>query len=205
METLFAWYNVIFIVPLLIACVLVVGAGFGVAGDFDADVDVDVDADADIDADIEESLFIKALSIFGVGKCPLSIVVLSALLIFGGAGIILNQIFAPLLAPISVGGAVVAMLVLTRLVAMIVSKLMPRTETYAINSAHIEGLTGKLILKTTTNFGEAHVRDHHGGLHKIKCRTYQGELAKGTPVLVVEKKDDGFFYVEKDPQTEEGK
>jgi hypothetical protein len=192
-EELFAWYNLIFFLPIIISIALVFGAGFGVDGDID-----DADVDADIDA--ETPVFLKALSIIGIGRCPLSIVILSALLIFGGSGIVLNQFFAPWLPIASVGGAFFSMLFFTRIVATLIGKIMPGTETYVVSKDHLVGVAGKLVMNTSTDFGMAHVRDHHGGLHKIQCKTYKGELASGTDILVVDRKED-VFYVEKDPQT----
>jgi hypothetical protein len=199
MQQLFAWYNLVFIIPIVIGVILIFSAGMGVDGDIDADADADVDADGDVE---EAPVILKALTIIGIGRCPLSIVILSALLIFGGTGLILNQIFAPLLAFVSVIGAFFSMLFFTRLLATIISKLMPTTETYVVGGDHLVGLAGKIVLKTTTEFGQAHVFDHHGGLHKVQCRTYQGELPVDSDILIVDRKGD-IFYVDKDPGTEE--
>ena len=197
MAELLAWYNVIFYIPILVSMVLVFGAGFGV-GDVEMDADADIDADAEVDVG-HESAFLKALTIVGIGRCPLSIVILTALLIFGCSGIILNQFFAPLLAIVSVVGAFFSMLFFTRLIATLISKIMPGTETYVIHHDHLVGVAGKLVMNTTTEFGMAHVHDHYGGLHKIQCKTYKGELPSGTDILVVDRQDD-IFFVDTDPQ-----
>jgi membrane-bound ClpP family serine protease len=203
-EELFAWYNLIFYIPILISIILVFSAaGFGADADIDADtpdVEFDADAEAEVDGDVDEvPIILRALSIIGIGRCPLSVVLLTAFLIFGGTGLILNQIFAPFLAFVSVIGAFFSMLFFTRIIAIGISKLMPGTETYVVTNDHLVGLAGELIMKTSTQFGMAHVYDHHGGLHKIQCKTYKGELPSGTHVLIVDRKED-VFLVEKDPQ-----
>jgi membrane-bound ClpP family serine protease len=207
MERLFAWYYLIFEIPLIVGIILVIGAGYGMSSDTDVEVDADVDAEAEAEIDgdgIEDSMVIKVLSVLGVGKCPLSIVVMSASLVFGGTGLILNELVqTKWLVPISIGGAFFSMVFFTRLLASIVSKIIPGTSTSVVSKYHLDGTTGKAVTKITTKFGMAHVLDQHATLHKIKCRTYSGELALGTPILVVEHKTDGFFYVEKDPQQEE--
>jgi len=191
MAELLAWYNVIFYVPLLIGICFIAVAGLG-GGDADADVDADVDADAD--ADFEDGLVGRALSILGIGKCPLSIVVMTSLMIFGGSGLILNRLVLPFFSLI---GAFIVTLVLTRLVATTIGRIMPSTETYTVGPEHIMGLSGTVVIRVTTDFGQVHVVDHLNTLHKLKCKTFPDapSIPSGERALVVDYQD-GFYLVE---------
>lgn len=200
-EQFFAWYNVIFYVSILLGVAFVFVSAMGV--DAGADIDVDADGSLDLEQEIDghgEGALSKVLSLFGVGRCPLSIVMFSALLIFGGTGVILNSIFAPALAIISIIGATAAMLFLTRILAVTVSSLMPNTETYTTEPDHFIGLTAKVVLTVTEEFGQIHVRDHQGSLHKLNARAYEGVVHPASErVLVVEHKDN-VFYVDHNPK-----
>jgi hypothetical protein len=97
-QEVLAWYNVIFYVAIIMGMAFVLVSAMGLGADGDADLDVDGDGELDMEVETdghgESDVFQKVLSLFGVGRCPLSIVIFSALLIFGGTGVILNFIFA---------------------------------------------------------------------------------------------------------------
>lgn len=185
----FAWYSVIFYAPILIGMVLI----FATIAGFGGDADIDADADHDIESD---SWSLKALSLFGVGRCPISVILFTGLLIFGGTGIILNYIFAPAFAIVSVIGAFLITLFSVRFVAIAVSKIMPSTETYAVESEDLVGLSGVVVITVTSDFGQIHVKDNNGGLHRLNAKTYDSKttFAPDTKVLVAEYKD-GFYYI----------
>ena len=192
-QDVFAWYSVIFYAPILIGMVLIFASLAGFGGDTDIDADADLEADHDIESD---SWTLKALSLFGVGRCPISIILFTGLLIFGGTGIILNYIFAPTFAILSVIGALLITLVSVRFVAITVSKIMPSTETYALEAEDLVGMVGVVVIKVNNTFGQVHVRDTNGGLHRLDAKTYDSETVfeSGTSVLVSEYKD-GCYYV----------
>lgn len=195
MIEVFAWYNVIFYVSIVMGMSFVIVSILGLGADGDADIDTETESDSFG----ENEAFQKVLSLFGFGRCPLSIVVFSALLIFGGSGVILNLTFAPTFAWISVVGAALVTLLLTRIVAVTVSSFMPNTETYAIEPDHLIGNTGTVVIKVNESFGKVTVRDHHGSLHTLDARSYKGSFPIGKRVLVVEFKDK-TFYVDEAPQ-----
>jgi len=197
MNEFFAWHNLIFYISLLIGILLIFVSTMGV-GDADADVDHDIGVNTDTD------LFIRVLSVLGVGKCPLSIIMFSFFLIFGGAGIMLNVIIPPAIALVSVAGAGFAALTLIKIVATTVAKLMPNTESYNVDKESLKGSYAEVTMKVSSDFGICHVKDKYGSLHKINARSYQkdGEEEKtfpvGMEVLIIDRKDD-VYYVE-DPQ-----
>ena len=145
-EWFFAWYNLIFIVPFLLALLYVgvyavSGLTFGDADvdhDIDADADahfetdahVDADADADADGHLETDAHIDAdadthvevhgeagtvahgsvlagmMSLLGVGRVPLSILLMVLLITWGVIGFVTNYVLYG-----KVGSEVVAALI----------------------------------------------------------------------------------------------
>lgn len=197
-QEMLVWYNVLFYVALIIGVAFVLVGIMGV--DFGGP-DADFDMDAEVDGNVEhEGAFTKALSVLGLGRCPLSIVMFSALLIFGGTGFVFNQFLAPTFAVVSVVLAFVAMVFGTGFVAKTVSRFMPQTETYAIEPDHLIGLTGRVHVTVSETFGQVLVRDHQGSLHTLNARAYKGTVHPvGKRVFVVEHKDR-VFYVDDNPQ-----
>lgn len=214
MAYLLAPQNLIFIISLVVGVVLVLGNAFGVMGhDADHDVDHDVDHDADHDQaggehdhdahhEHQERLFLKALTLLGIGKVPFSIVWMTAALVFGGAGIVLNTVLAPVLRVpwiygwISFAGALVVMVTVTGYFAGIVHRLMPTTETYAGKRSDLVGCCGTLVLATDEKRGLANVHDPRGNLHQITCRTMNGTtIPSGVAVTVVDYMKENNVYV----------
>lgn len=198
-QEIFAWYNVLFGLAILIGSVFVMASvwGMDVGGEMDADVDADADASGP-----DDGLVSKALHMMGLGKCPLSIMMFTASLIFGGTGFLLNVFFAPHAAWISVCGAFGAMFVLTRFVANTVASFMPRTESYGVVPEHFIGMTGKVYLTVSEKFGQLHVYDHYGSLHTLDVRSYKGAIhPAGSQVFIVEYNHaNNTFFVDVVPQ-----
>lgn len=215
MEQLLAWQNLIFYIPIAFGLLMVVGTAMGLGGDHDHDAGHDLDHDVDGDADhgldhdadaesevdkhvhvhadhTETNLLFKAFSVLGVGKVPLSIVLMISSLIFGGAGIIINSFLEPILTlpalygPVSIAASFALMVVTTGRLANLISRFMPSTETYRVSKDDLCGKIGTLTLPASTKTGWALVKDHEGNLHNIRCRTYKGELPKNSNILVVE-------------------
>jgi hypothetical protein len=204
---IFAWYNVLFGLSILIGVVFILASiwGMDIGGDMDVDADIDADADVDADAKVsgpDDSFVGKALALLGLGKCPLSIMMFTASLIFGGTGLLLNVFFAPGAAWISVLGAFGAMMIFTRFVSNTVALIIPRTESYGVVPEHFIGMTGKVYLTVSEKFGQIHIHDHHGSLHTLDVRAYPGAIYPvSTQVFVVEyNPETNTFFVEETPQ-----
>jgi hypothetical protein len=191
---IFAWYNILFELSILIGVVFILTSILGM--DFSDDMDVDVDTDVD------DGFVGKAITLLGLGKCPLSIILFTASLLFGGVGLLLNFFFAPGAAWISVLGAFVAMVVFTRFVANTVASVIPRTESYGIVPEHFIGMTGRVYLTVSEKFGQIHIHDHHGSLHTLDVRAYPDNIHTiGTQVFVVEyNSETNTFFVEEIPR-----
>jgi membrane protein implicated in regulation of membrane protease activity len=207
--TLFAWYNVIFYIPLMLGLLMVLGVILGI-GDMLHSVDVDghpevsLDHDADHGTDQDhgsdqdrESTTI--FSLLGFGRAPVLIVLMSMLLIFGGTGTIINLFLAPILKVasifvlISVGGAVVNMVALTGVIARIVARFMPTLETKSVTKQDLVGCEGSVVLDVDNTSGLIQVHKD-GDVFQVPCRSTK-PLSRGTPVLVMEYDDAQKVYV----------
>jgi hypothetical protein len=221
MDHLLAWQNIIFYIPLAVGLLLVFGSAFsGHVHEASAHHDVEHGVehgqggspkdggalDGSHGHDHDGAFFAKALSMFGVGRVPLTVVLMLVSLLFGGIGIIANTILssfglpASLYGPIAIAAAFVGMLALTRSAIKLLNRFMPTTETYRVSRHDFAGCTGTLLLPADTASGYAQVKDHEGNVHNIKCRTVQGTLPKGEAILVVKyEQDTQTFLVDTDP------
>lgn len=216
MDYLLSWQNLLFLIPIAAGLLLAIGTAMGFGGEAEHDVDADADADADTDADGDgdsdnDSVGDKALSLFGIGRVPLGIILMTAFLIFGCVGVASNAFLAPLLrAPVlyglvSLGVAFTAMVLLTGRVARLVSRLMPTTETYTVSKNDLVGVSGTLVLPATATSGLAQVYDHDKNLHQIICVSSEGDLPKGSEILVIDySAEKGVYTVVKNPAADAG-
>lgn len=202
MGNLLAWQNVIFYIPLAVGLLLILGSAFGVH-DHDAGHAHGHDGEVHDGAhhDGHGSLFERAFALLGVGRVPLTVLLMIASLYFGGLGIILNTLLssaglAPsFYGPISVVSAFMGMVVLSGATARLIHRLLPTSESYSISRHDFAGCSGTLLLPADSSSGYAQVKDREGNVHNIKCRTTMGALPKGTPILVVEYDEDTKVFV----------
>ena len=228
------WFNLIFVVPFALALAYLglytlSGWTFGEADvDADADADVDADAEVEVDADADAdaaadhdpdhdhdhdaahggggngSGWFVVLSWLGVGRVPLSILLMILLMCWGAIGFAVNsytraehpQVARPwvLSIPIALLGSVLV----TKLLAGAVGRYVPLNETYARRRHELLGSRGEVVLPVDRNFGMVAVRDARGERFQLSCRLESGDrtIAKGTPVtLVAYNADERLFYV----------
>lgn len=143
-----------------------------------------------------------ALAWVGVGRVPLSLVLMVLLLTWGFIGFVTNQFLRdstprvwmiPLVSlPVAAVGSVLATRTLTR--AM--SRLMPTEETYAKRRSDLLGEVGEAVYAIDERFGVAAVRDDRGTLHQVACRVEPGAMPvrKGSKVLLVSYDADRNIY-----------
>ena len=186
--------------------------------DHDLDADHDVDADHDLEAEHdahvavhhEPSFMLRALSVLGFGKVPVSILMTCLMVIFGSVGLICNGVFAHALpwswGPAlyfwpSLGIATMAGLTLTGTVARGLSRVMPTSETYAITPADRVGRIGVAVYALKEGeLGVVDVKDEGGTLHRVAAKPLQGEIPKGSEIIVVRYQREGDYYdVSKSP------
>jgi hypothetical protein len=235
LQWLLGWSNLIFLAPfavalMYLAAVVLTGVGLSDA-DVDADVDADADADADVDADADADTDVDAdsdadahgtdgesehdaqgsaagaaLAWLGVGRVPVSLIVIVLLLTWGAAGMIANLWLRPRVewaaARYSLPVAAPVSLLVTRAVVMLIGRYMPLNETSARPRGHLVGTVGEAIYAIDERFGMAGVRDAQGDLHQVACRVGEGvpPIGKGSRVkLVAYSAHDRMFFVTRDP------
>jgi hypothetical protein len=180
--------------------------------DVDADADADTDADADHDADTEHdadaggaSPIWAALSFLGVGRVPVSIVLMILLLSWGAIGFAANQLVREKVsetwqvAVVSVPLAAIASLLITSMTSRAINRFMPLNVTAAKRRHELLGSTGEVILPIDVKFGMASVRDSDSGdLYQVPCRLENtgDTIPKGARVkLVAYDARESLFYV----------
>jgi hypothetical protein len=205
--------------------------------DADADVDHDVDADHDVDSDADHdadsdsdhdaehdsdsesapstspSPAMLALSWLGIGKVPVSIVLMMLAMSWGFIGFVTNQAMSPrmtsaihsnnpaMVALVSVPLAGAGGLLITSVLSRIAARLLPKIETYALRRHELLGNVGKAIYEITPKFGMVSVRDEHGHMFDMPCRLERDGPAvpKGSSVrLTGYNAKENFFYVTTD-------
>lgn len=223
MAELFAWYNLIFVLPFIAAVAYTFASALGAASHGDHDIDHDIDHDVhhdfdhdhdlhhdlhhDVHHDVDHHLNLAEgfLSLLGFGKVPLAIVLQSFFLIWGFSGWASNRILSPILRiPVvyvwlSCGMALVSSVFLTGLIARLVSRIMPTTETYAPTKVSLVGKIGTAVFDISESSGTAQVHDDSGTIHQVSCRVkpQMPAIKKGSEVVVLSYHEDGdYYYVE---------
>lgn len=156
------------------------------ASDVEADIDHDVDADHDVDPDGGGSShdaagdgggpLKAALTWLGVGRVPLSILLMVLMLTWGATGFVVNQIARPSfahdwqVAVASLPAAALTALLVTRLVVRAIDRWIPLDETTARRRHDLLGLAGVAMYDVDDRFGMVSVRDDRGELHQVPCR-----------------------------------
>jgi hypothetical protein len=161
--------------------------------------------EADHDADV---FVLKALGWLGLGRVPLSIILMVLMLTWGAIGFLINYVLWPVMpvewmvALVSLPAAAMGSTAITRGVVRLLARYMPTTETSARPRAKLVPSRGEALYAIDHTFGLASVRTRDGDLFQVSCRTYEGRqpIAKGTPVLLVDydAQQEVFYVVEYD-------
>jgi membrane protein implicated in regulation of membrane protease activity len=195
-----AWQNLIFYIPLAAGLLMILGSAFTGHG-HDGGADHDAGHDHDQDHDGHHGVG-RMLELIGVGKVPLTLALMTALVLFGGLGIIMNVILGALgvspglIGPISLVAAAIYAVILSGQTAKLIARFLPTSESYHVTRQDFAGCTGTLLLPADESSGYAQVKDREGNVHNLKCRTVRGAtLAKGAPILIIEYDEATRTYV----------
>jgi hypothetical protein len=153
-------------------------------------------------AHVEVPLYRRALRALGVGRVPLSIVLMVFCFLWGFFGVATNWVLheVPLLGDIpwlvSVPAAFLGGTFLTGQFSSTLGRWMPSTETRVEGKAALVGRPGVALFHIDQTFGMAVVRDLRGNSHQVPCRTYPDGAAinQGATVLLVDYDAEGKFY-----------
>jgi hypothetical protein len=178
--------------------------------DHDADLSQDVHVDADTDTDASDTdahsspsaAFLSALNWIGVGRMPLSLVLMILMLSWGTLGIatMQTQHDKPMERSISLamGVAAVGSLLVTHFVGLILGRTVFATLNVSRRRHEILGSFGEALYPIDEKFGMVCGRDDRGELFQVPCRIERGKepIIKGASVqLVAYTATDGMFYV----------
>lgn len=222
---LLQWQNLVFLLPGVASIFyLVVLSITGVGGDADHDVCVEQDVDTDVDqdmgaehshdfgheGDMDQSVFVKMMSFLGIGRVPLSIIILTFCILWAFLGWASNLWLSRLGLPafmyfwMSLAIAFFGSAFLTKAIASIVHRWMPNTETYVTRKTDLVGKTGITKYPVTEGEGYALVTDNYGGSLEVSCRIERGQeiIPSGTKVVLKHYQSDcDVFIVCPDPLT----
>jgi len=213
------WQNLIFLLPMVAALAYTLlmawGLGFGehgieVAHDVNLDVGHDFDGGVEHDLDTDHDAgrlghtgpaastgaLARLLGLFGVGRVPLSILILSACFLWGAVGLALN-VWLGTANMLRVSGlAALAAVLGTRLLAEGLAALMPGEESYYSTREELVGLAGEVLYQVTPTSGAVRLRDPTGNLLDLDCRIQSGDCIQPAQRVVLEEYDsaaDVFF------------
>lgn len=178
-------------------------ADHDVDGDHDADTDQDADHDADSNGDRDASVpaHLAAIHWLGIGRVPLSLLLMLMLIAWGVVGFLTNAALASrgaLAALVSVPLAAAVSVLIAHLFVTVVDRYMPLCSTTARRRHALLGSVGEAIFPIDQRFGMVSVRDEMGDLYQVPCRveTSSEPVPKGSAVqLISYNARSGFFYV----------
>ena len=230
-DWLLGWWNLIFIVPLGLALAYLFaytlsGWTFG-EFDFEADADVDVEADVDLEADADVdaehdgprfavdadseasgsdprpgSVFMHVLSMLGVGRVPLSVILMVLLLAFGTIGFVGNQILRETLGAsgvfVSLPIATLVALAVTAGVSRGLAAVIP-VDTKVVHRRDLVGRRAQVIFRVDEEGGTIVLRDESGDRHQFAARVRPGvaPVPPGEEVVLVRYDADHSHYLVK--------
>ena len=138
----------------------------------------------------------RLLGLFGVGKVPLSILILGACFLWGAVGLALN-VWLGTTNMLRVSGlAALAAVLGTRLLAEGLAALMPGEESYYTTREELVGLAGEVLYQVTPTSGTVRPRDPTGNLLDLDCRIHSGDGIQSAQRVVLDEYDsaaDVFF------------
>jgi len=180
----------------------------GLEADLDAGVDIDHDLDLDASAGVEHAAgfehghphgvgdhepgsFLRVLAFLGIGRVPISIILMTFSFLWAALGITANILLGDILPGVTVllaslPAAVLGSVFGTRALAIGISKVLPSVETYAIKGIQLVGCTGEARFEITDDFGRVQVFDEYKNLHTVTALVKPGQpsIEKGSRVFL---------------------
>ena len=199
---LLEWWNLVFLLPavaaLLYLLLLALGAlpAEGDHGDLHVEPGLHVEIHgAHIEIHAHDAIddiphgehhdmdpFRGALSLIGVGRIPLSLVLMSFFFLWGFFGWAANQLFSTVFpSPAlfiwpSLAVALVGAGAFTRLLAARLGRLMPSTESYGASSSELIGRIADVRYALTETSGTVQLYNQYGSIYEVPARVMPGEL-----------------------------
>jgi membrane protein implicated in regulation of membrane protease activity len=149
-------------------------------------------------------LLLKVLQLFGIGAgLPITLAIPLLLVLWGGVGLIANQVLQPLLRlpalffPLSAVASLAVMMLTGRTAARVARRLFYTRRPTAVRRGGLIGCEGYAVYTITEEGGVAQVRDPFGNRHRIVCRIPPGEtpLPPDTPLIVSRYDEEERLYI----------
>ncbi|WP_425066690.1 OB-fold-containig protein [Reyranella sp.] len=137
------------------------------------------------------------------GRVPLLVLIIAAIACFSVTGMVVQivalNLLAPLPALIASAVALVAAVPGTRWVSRVVSRLIPRDETYVLGSHDLIGRVGTVTLGPVTEGcpARAKIQDRFGNWHFPRIRPGAPNLSipQGASILIVDRVGDEYAVI----------
>lgn len=161
-----------------------------------------------LDLSHEPGMFGTAWDWLNAGRVPLLILVMIMLAGFGGLGYMIEGVAHVVFGWLPTWLAALASLLLTipvtRRASLLVSRVVPRDESYAVEAASLVGHTGIIVTGplAADTLARVKVKDTHGNQHFPWVRTKDPNLrlSNGDHVLLVEQAGNEYLAVAADPK-----
>jgi hypothetical protein len=211
MQQYLQWQYLLFELPFVAGLIylFMMMVGLGTDGtDLDHDLDFDHDMHIHIEVgDVSDgNVFLEALSLLGVGKVPISIVIMCFCFSWGFFGWATNELLSPILPVMvyvwaSLAAAFFGSVITTKFLAQLIAKFMPGTETFCSSESDLVGKRAKAKYPITDHSGSATLIDEHGHFQEVICRVDSASehIPANTMVVLVRYEcDEHAFYVRRD-------
>jgi len=199
---LLEWQNLIFLLPIALGALylllMAMGTGFGEQGDVDVDQDAGLALEQDMDVDqgvefdqggdvdhgletahagdghVHAGALGSFLGVLGIGRVPLSILMMSYCFVWGAVGLVCITLLGASKVWSAVVIAAVAAVLVTRHLATGLAWLIPSVESHYTPPRQLVGLTGKVLLEVTETSGRVRLHDERNNLRDLPCRVPHG-------------------------------
>lgn len=142
----------------------------------------------DIHGDHDTSYVSSLLAILGIGKAPISLLMVSGSFLWGAGGLTINRVLGTGAMAVNFVGAGVLCMVGTRLLAEGFARLIPNVQTYHVRRSELAGEVGKALYTIHEKGGIVRVIDPLKTMRDLECRTYEGDtpISAGSDVVLCE-------------------
>jgi len=203
------WQYLLFELPFAFGLIYLgmMMVGLGTDGP-DMDHDFDHDSHNNIETgDVSSgNILLEALSLLGVGKVPISIVIMCFCFSWGFFGWATNELLSPIFPAMlyvwaSLAVAFFGSVTTTKSLAQLIAKFMPGTETFCTSESNLVGKRATAKYPITDSSGSATLIDEHGHFQEVICRVDPSSehIPIDTMVVLVRyERDEHAFYVRRD-------
>jgi membrane protein implicated in regulation of membrane protease activity len=131
--------------------------------------------------------FGSVIGFLGVGKVPLTILLMSYCFVWGAVGLSAITLWGTAAVGKAVAVALIAAVLVTRFVAAGIARVLPSVESYHTPLRQLVGLSGEVLYEVTNDSGTVRLRDPSSDLRDVSSRIPAGapRLPAGTRVMLL--------------------